>query len=111
VLGLFSKVGRLVGRKEKFGRISAEKVGARLASPQPRPAIAGQWGRGDNRLRDDAPAKRSFQRPRAFFQVFVATFFSWPDEKPRNLCGFDRVNDPPTGHGPRDKKCQGSQPA
>ena len=45
------KVGRLVGRKEKLASISAEKFGARLASPQPRPAIAGQWGRGDNRLR------------------------------------------------------------
>jgi hypothetical protein len=45
-----SKVGRLVGRKEKFGSISAEKSGTRLASPQPRPRIAGQWGRGDNRL-------------------------------------------------------------
>jgi VIT1/CCC1 family predicted Fe2+/Mn2+ transporter len=29
---------RMVGRKEKYGSISAEKVGARLASPQPRPA-------------------------------------------------------------------------
>src|SRR5579871_660326 len=73
--GSILKGGGGGGRKEKFGRINAEKVGARLASPQPRPAIAGQWGRGDNRLRDDAPAKRSFQRPRPFFQVFSPPLF------------------------------------
>jgi len=65
-----------VGRQRKFGWISAVKIGARLASPQPRPAIAGQWGRGITGCEEDAQAKGSFQTRVRFFSDFViATFF------------------------------------
>jgi hypothetical protein len=59
-----SRKGRLNGglfkrrvRKKEF----AKKIGARLASPQPRPGIAGQWGRGITGWKNDAQAERSFQ--------------------------------------------------
>jgi hypothetical protein len=32
------------------------------------PRIAGQWGRGDNRLRDDAQARKSFPPPTNIFR-------------------------------------------
>jgi hypothetical protein len=69
-----SKVGRLVGRKEKFGSISAEKLGARLASPQPRPASPVNGAGGITGCGNDAQAFGSFQPALAFFQIFSRQF-------------------------------------
>jgi hypothetical protein len=43
----FQKVGRLVGRKEQFGSISAEKKRGATGITTAAPHIAGQWGRGE----------------------------------------------------------------
>ena len=65
----------MVGRKEKFGSISAEKLGARLASPQPRPASPVNGAGGITGCGNDAQAFGSFQPGPAFFQIFSRPIF------------------------------------
>jgi hypothetical protein len=74
VLVSSSKVGRLVGRKQKFVLISAEKFGAQLASPQPRPASPVNGAGGITGCGNDAQARGSFQPGLVFFGFFTATF-------------------------------------
>ena len=64
------------------------------------PLVAGQWGRGDNRLPDNSEAPKWFLGPRNFFGIFRTRLSDLPGKNrclngPR--CSRDR-------HGARDKR-------
>ena len=86
------KVGRMVGRETKKLRNIPKKSGARLASPQPRPASPVNGAGGITGCRNDSRPKKSFQQGRTFFQFFREGG-GWTTK----LWGSDGVDRPPMG--------------